>query len=391
MQFTRIQKMRARLLTASILTGFSTSVYAEDSNAHALAYDLTYAVEVYSNVKGGLKRDSALLGQIDMGAELDGAAIGLSGLTFGTRAHVNHGPSASESFIGDAQGATNLEADSGFWLVEAWADFAVADSLRVRAGILDLNSEFEVHEWDSIFINASHEVGYDFSQSGAFGPSLTPLTTLGGMVLIDIAPVNFRIGVFDNPALDETEDPGRFLRKPGTGDLLTIAEADISVRENMRLQAGAWLYTKPIDRLLDEGLEETDAARGAYVMIESQFAEFHDNKSLDGWLRVGLANDQVYEADTTLSGALQYGDENARLGVAFAHARLGAPARDLACDAAACLETGETSVEVSYARRISEHLTVRPNVQYIVNPGWDPSLSNALLLGLRLEASIAHE
>jgi porin len=41
------------------------------------------------------------------------------------------------------------------------------------------------------------------------------------------------------------------------------------------------------------------------------------------------------------------------------------------------------------AVRVTEWLTVQPDVQYVVNPGTDPALDDALVVGLRFEIAFS--
>ena len=44
----------------------------------------------------------------------------------------------------------------------------------------------------------------------------------------------------------------------------------------------------------------------------------------------------------------------------------------------------ETQFELTFSDQISEHVTLQPDLQYVVNPGGDRSVDNALVLGLRV-------
>jgi porin len=45
----------------------------------------------------------------------------------------------------------------------------------------------------------------------------------------------------------------------------------------------------------------------------------------------------------------------------------------------------ETSFELTYRAVLSDWLTVQPNIQYIVHPGFDRALKNDFLFGLHFE------
>ena len=65
-------------------------------------------------------------------------------------------------------------------LYEAWFEQTLFDDrLSFKAGLYDLNTEFDVVETAGLFINSSHGIGPDFSQSGVNGPSIFPTTSLG--------------------------------------------------------------------------------------------------------------------------------------------------------------------------------------------------------------------
>ena len=45
----------------------------------------------------------------------------------------------------------------------------------------------------------------------------------------------------------------------------------------------------------------------------------------------------------------------------------------------------EVAVELTYRFVLTDWLALQPDIQYIVNPGTDPTLSNALTLAIRAE------
>ena len=49
------------------------------------------------------------------------------------------------------------------------------------------------------------------------------------------------------------------------------------------------------------------------------------------------------------------------------------------------VEHTETAIEFTYRAEICPWLILQPDVQYIINPSMDPSLKNALQIGVRLE------
>ena len=57
----------------------------------------------------------------------------------------------------------------------------------------------------------------------------------------------------------------------------------------------------------------------------------------------------------------------------------------------ATVERHETAIELTYRVQFLPWLALQPDVQYIINPGTDPALKNALVIGLRFELSWSNE
>ena len=68
------------------------------------------------------------------------------------------------------------------------------------------------------------------------------------------------------------------------------------------------------------------------------------------------------------------------LGLAFAYANVSTPFRELN----AITEKVEAIIELTYQIQLFEFCSIQPDVQYIINPGVDSSLENALLGLLRV-------
>ena len=49
------------------------------------------------------------------------------------------------------------------------------------------------------------------------------------------------------------------------------------------------------------------------------------------------------------------------------------------------LEDHEINLELTYFANITSHLSIQPDIQYVINPGLDGSLDNALVFGIRLQ------
>jgi porin len=109
-----------------------------------------------------------------------------------------------------------------------------------------------------------------------------------------------------------------------------------------------------------------------------------DNQGLGVFSRYGWANSNVNELANFFSIGLQYqglfgSRDNDVLGLGFAHGTFSNKA------AGNFPEDYESAIELYYNAQISPWLNITPNVQYIANPGGAKGISDAVVLGLRLQ------
>jgi carbohydrate-selective porin OprB len=146
--------------------------------------ELVYTADVFSNLRGGLRTGTVYLDNLDLtvSAHLD-PLLGLDGSTFFIYGISNQGGGLSRRYVGDAQGADNIEAPHEVKLYELWwQQMLLGDRLSLLAGLYDLSSEFDVIDSAAVFINSSFAIDPEFSHSGVNGPSVFPSTAVGGRV-----------------------------------------------------------------------------------------------------------------------------------------------------------------------------------------------------------------
>ncbi len=82
------------------------------------------------------------------------------------------------------------------------------------------------------------------------------------------------------------------------------------------------------------------------------------------------------------------GRNNDFTGLAVAHARNGDSFMSYSKDSEGIdVERAETAIELTYRTSLYPWLTIQPDIQYVINPGMDPGIDNALIAGIRLEVS----
>ena len=339
------------------------------------------------DVPTGIDPGLAVLNKIQISATLRGDQFGLSGWSLHAQIIRFDGQSLSKH-LGDIQTADNIEAVPVTRLFEAYLARMWGNnkqSVAVRFGMIDLNSQFDSVDTASLMLNSSHGIAPDLSRSGQNGPSIYPATAVGSTITwVKSQAFTFRLGAFDGVA-GSPSAPHAFLAerlKPSDG-LLLIGQTDWQMTKNSRLEAGAWAYTAAQDGPARTRVHD----HGAYVSYE---APLNFLPHLNFWLRAGVANGNAQPIAGYLGGGFVQqgafpGRPDDRLGFAIAHAILGDPAVD-----ALGLHKAETSVEVTYQLRVSHRFIVQPDIDYVHRPAGRANAPDSVEIGLRFAYATAY-
>jgi len=373
------------VVVADGLQGHTHASATAEGETPPLAVDITYTADIWRAARGGARRGTRYLDNLDIVAEADmERLVGWRGATIGLYGLYNNGKSLS-ALMGDAQVASNIETGvRALRLYEAWIDQTFGGAASVKVGLYDLNSEFDAHYTSALFMGSPHGIGTDISQSGENGPSIFPSTSLSArLALMPAKGWTVRAAVLDGVPGDPAH-PKRTAIKLGRGDgALLVGEVEAPLPHG-KLLIGHWHYTARADDLLGTGQRRN---RGYYLRGESKLlSEQNDaEQGLSGFFRLGRADKRVNQFSRFASAGLAYtgpihGRDEDQVGLAVASARTSGLYRLSSPSTKA-----ETVFELTYRAPIAKWLTVQPNVQYVINPGTDPDLRNALALGLRLE------
>ena len=357
----------------------------------------------FFDVHGGLDRNSAYLQNIDVTLDIDvDKLLGWNGGRLFVHVMSNNGGDLSR-YVGDAQIVSNIEAPRIAKLYQAWVQQDLwHGGLSILVGLYDLNSEFYATETSGLFLNSSHGIGKEFSQTGMNGPSIFPNTSTAARIAVRPGEA-FYIetvvldGVPGTPG-DPTRTSFHFSKREG---LLLVGEAGYCLPPEVgedygvaKLAIGAWRYTSQFDKLNEVG-ENGEAAKcsdnwGIYLLAEKTLYNEpgKPGQGLGAFLRLGRANGCVNEFDYHLGIGAVYtglfpGRERDQLGVAFAHAHNGAEYMRAAASAGRYMKSMEDTAELTYKAQLTPWLAFQPDVQYVIHPSTDPQLSNALVVGSR--------
>ncbi len=377
---------------------------AESSGSgRGITFDAVYTGEPVRNTSGGLRTGGTYLDNLDLSIAADRGSIfglpGLSGLLYGI---YNSSNDFSGKYLGDLQVASNIDGGSGWRLYEAWLDWAPVESgsFSARLGLYDVNTEFDVTETASLFLNGAHGMGTDLGQTGENGPSIYPVTSLAVRLKITGATGAYGQVVVADGVPGDPDDPGSQKIDLSSDDgALLIAEGGLSAGAWRKLAIGLWRYTANFDKLTGtapSGAPATSSGNQGWYAIADRTLWTRDGRTLAGFLRVGQAEDTFNTFDGYLgTGASLTGFWSARpddaVGFAVATTFTGDDYQAAQKLAGSGADSQESSIELTYRTPITDWLTLQPDIQYIINPGVDPALDNALVILLRFELSFSKQ
>ena len=365
---------------------------------HGVNLSVEYTTQFWSTASGGIDEGSDFADDLNIAFEIDGEkAFGIAGNTVMLSFLNNNGTAANTRHVGSVQGVDNIETDTHtFKLFEAWVEQQFLDNrLSILLGLHDLNSEFWVTDISGNFIKPVMQIGQTLAQTGTNGPSVFPQAGLTGRVRVNPTENSyFMFAAYEGIPGDPDRTSGTHFSSETDEGLLLIAEAALmppapdGVEGNVnKFAIGAWRYTEEQPDLVGAG---TSNQVGAYFL--SSYQLYHNpttGEGLAGFLNGGIAEGSTVQTDWDVEAGLvatgwvpNRPDGEIGLGIALAHNS------DEYKTANTPSDTVETSYELYYRDTLWNGVTIQPDLQYVVNPGTDPSIDNATLVGMRLDFNL---
>ncbi len=358
--------------------------------------EAVYKLDVFGNVSGGIKEGTRVLDNLDVVVNLDGEKlIGAKGTTAFVQFLNNNGGRPDGDLVGSAQGINNIETPQATGkLYQAWLQQNFYDDrISILGGLYDLNSEFYITDSSLLFIHSTYGIGTDIAQSGINGPSIFPFTSLAAR--LRVRPTNdsyIQAAVLDGVPGDPNNPSGTQIELNDNDGALLVAEAGYNP-EGLKVAVGGWRYTERFATHRDvdaNGNTVNKHSQGAYILAEKKV--YLEAQSKDEGLtvfgRLGFADESVNLFDYAWSAGMVYvglvpGREGGALGLAMSGVHNSGDFMESQRALGANFDDAETAIELTYSDNLLPWLNIQPDVQYIVNPGTDPALDNAFVVGTR--------
>ena len=299
-----------------------------------------------------------------------------------------------ESSVGSLFGVNDdAMGDEALVLSEAWYQQAWLDGrVILRVGKVDLTGTFECAGCPVSFdgsLYANDETSQFLNAALINNPTI-PFPDNGLGVMLHTEPVQgfyMSAGVADADA--DARESGFNTAFHGPDNFFGIFETGLVPRlggMDGAYRVGFWYDPQPKD-CLTSGVKRDDM--GMYVSCDQMVwkespEDPADTQGLGLFARWGYAHSDVAEVTRFWSVGGQYqglcpGRDDDVLGVGVAQGRLSRYARTTGRDAQ------ETVFETYYNAKVTGWLNITGDVQYILNPGADASVSDAVVVGIRAQ------
>jgi porin len=368
---------------------------------------VTYLGEQWWNTAGGLRTDDTWLDNLDLVAAADRGSLGVPGL--GGRLVVlrNNANEFSPTTVGDLQIVSNIDAPAAWRLYEAWVEWSPADASRfsVRAGIYAADQEFNVAPTGALFLHSAPGTSTDYALSGLIGPPIFPLSGWAVRVAGGFGDGGYWLAAVMDGVPGNPDDFSDFhYRWEGRDGALLQAEAGVTGGRWNKVALGAWTYSTELETLSTDANGDPvteDWEAGFYLIADRQLASGGPG-DLDGYVQAGahkegFANRSRFNvftrflgAGVTLSRFLPRRPDD-EVGFMVATGFIGDQLRDDRAAEGLATNRHETALELTYRAPITDWLAIQPDVQYVINPGIDPDVDDAVVVGVRFEVTFGRQ
>lgn len=382
-----------------------------------------YTAEVWGNTLGGITTGSVYTGLLDFGVNLDLEKLAnWEGMTMGTSWKWLSGRDASQDLVGNFLTSSNIAGFNTLCMTDLWAQQDLMEGqLSIRAGQITADSEFLISNYGSLFTNAAFGWPPFAYMNIPNGGPVYPMGSLGTRLAwspIDwftFMSAGFQGDVF---APNINRHGFRWRLDAETG-FTFMNEAQFRWGQDEKskvlpgtIKMGAWFQTGESADVL---AESTSSGNSGYYLVLDQMlfresaggalfpticckpsdcssAATETDKSDQGigcFARIGFtppdrnAVDFYFDTGLTYKGLIPRRD-NDTFGLAFCCAKTNSNWQRPSPDEDFPANGSEMVLEATYQAELAPWMTIQPDIQYIINPGGQSSIDNALVTGCRV-------
>ncbi|MFC1675556.1 carbohydrate porin [Planctomycetota bacterium] len=294
--------------------------------------------------------------------------------------------------INGAAGSRDALVIAELWWEQAMFD----DTLYLRFGKLDLTGGFECRGCPVSFDSSSfaNDETSQFLNGALVNNSSIPFPDYGLGAVLYWNPIEWwyaSIGTADAQA--DARETGFRTAFHGEDYFFYIFETGVTPRLNSAngplqgtYRIGLWNDPQP--KANSDGTESYRDDVGFYIsgdqVLAKENSDPEDSQGLGAFFRYGYAPSKRNDITNFFSFGFQYqglidGRDNDVLGVGFVQGVFSDSADTT------YTEDYENALELYYNAQVAEWLNISPSIQYVTNPGGNNAVSDAVVLGLRVQ------
>jgi porin len=357
---------------------------------HGISIYLDYYGEVFWNTRGGIRttEDGVYSGLFELAVEISTESAGLwDGGTLFFLFRNKHGQGITEDYVGGFQALSKIEAPPFTNVAELWySQSFLEDRIWIKIGKMDANVDFAGIDHGEEFINASA----DYSPTIPLASYPDP--DLGFALGIEPMPwlsVNF--GVYNGAPDADRSLRGAFADLSGPMVLAQPAFHYGLFGRQGHIRAGGWFNGTETESPDSEDPEPKSygEAYGWYLTLDQEIwrerpEDEEDEQGMGVFGQYGWAPPDRSAAEHYVGAGIRWAGMIPRrdrdvAGTGVFHVRFS--------DEANLERDTETVVEAFYRIQLLGCLALKPDLQYIINPGGTAN-PDALAVGLRFETSL---
>lgn len=361
---------------------------SEDSklqNTSPIKFGYSYDSELVTNHNGGLKTGSGYFGKAGLNLRLSLSELGIrnGGLLFIHALHV-HGDTPTSRLIGDFQPVSRNEASDRFGLFEFWYQHNLANTDFI-IGQHDMNSTFGVSRVAGNSIHSAFGVFPSVSPNLGYAYSIYPRTMPGLIVKHRKNQFSVQAALYAGSSQPFNQDKHNLKWNLDDSGFFIVETTYRSLFNNSNsgeFKLGVFKHTAEFDNLVAATANSSlSPDLGFYFIADhyvyankvSVFAESTyfpgDHNFSSFFYATGLEVKGLFktrEQDTFFLGFLS---------TSISEAALSLPGFD---------EANRSIFELNYNLSLANGISIKPDLQYIINPGANSTLDNALVSVIKI-------
>lgn len=361
--------------------------------SQVLTYEASYVSDFVGNISGGIDQSSTYLGMIDLAATFSTENAGLwRNGEFYIQIGNTHGGTPSADLVGDFQMLSNIENSDFTYLCQLWFKQSF-NRLSFTIGVHDMNSEFLTSEYAGEYVNSSFGIMPSVSMNVPL--SISPKNALGA--ILQYNPTNylsFLLGLYDGDPLDLEQDKYNMNFSLSSEEgYFSIFEMQYNIGNNEESKAtykiGGYYHSGDFINITDS-IENINGNYGFYLIADQSILSWVEySRSLNAFAKFGISPQNRCFNNLFLAIGFNYYSPfkkrtNDVMGVAIAKAFVS---KNLINMSNGMCKSFETALELMYKAKINQNTFIQPEIQYIINPGANSNLSNAIVGLLRTSIS----